>query len=381
MRRRHRRPVDPRVAARRICREDAAPGCRDLDGRAPVREVGEGVVLVEAEAARRRREGAGKAVVVRHRRHGQYLCRPSGAVARCVGIVVSGGDRDRNPRVGHPVCRRVDRRGCSTAEAQVRHFDGGRTRCHPVHSGDDLRRRSGSVVAEDSDGPQSRAGCDSDDSDSVVERTDRARDVRAMAVSVTPAGAAGGEERGAVRASHDVQIGVVGLNAGVDHSDINVDPLVVRSVDANGRVVGREDSLYPGRHRLRRDGVHLIRLDGCDRWISCDRRRSGCGEPHGEAAEGMRVHEADGSTMCPRQPCSGALHIAPGLEHDDVRARVCGLRGRRPGRADRRDQRRNNQSRARSRHGYPRSLRANIPLFVTTHHEAAATGVRPTARS
>ena len=211
MRRSHRCPVDPRVATGRIRREDAAPRCRDLDRRSPVREVREGVVLIEAEAARRGREGAGKAVVVRHRRDSQYLRRPSGAIAGCVGVVVSGSDRDRNPRVGHPVCRAVDRRGRSTAEAQIRHLDSGRTRCHPVHPGDDLRRRSGSAVVEDSDGPQPRAGCDSDDPDPVVERTDRACDVRPMAISVTPAGAAGGEERDAIRASCDVQIGVVGL--------------------------------------------------------------------------------------------------------------------------------------------------------------------------
>ena len=150
---------------------------------------------------------------------------------------------------------------------------------------------------------------------------------------------------------------MVELDAGVDHGDIHVDPLVVGSIDGDGRVVGSEDSLDPGRQRLCRDGVRLIRLDVCNRWVPRDRRRSGGGQPDGETAEGMRVHEADGSAVRPRQRCCSSRHIGrPGLEHDDVRARGCSLGSRRPGRADRRDQRYDNKSRARSRHEIPRSV-------------------------
>ena len=67
-----------------------------------------------------------------------------------------------------------------------------------------------------------------------------------MAIAVTSARAAGGEERDAIRAPHDVQVGMVGLDAGVDHGDIDVDPLVVCSIDGDGRVVRSEDSLDPG---------------------------------------------------------------------------------------------------------------------------------------
>ena len=74
----------------------------------------------------------------------------------------------------------------------------------------------GDVVVEDADSPHARAGGDADDADVVVERPDRAGDVRAVVVPVAPGI---GVRCRAVVAAGKVQVGMC-ADAGVDYRDV-----------------------------------------------------------------------------------------------------------------------------------------------------------------
>ena len=160
-------------------------------------------------------------------------------------ITVTPAADEAADRLVHRVLVRVAAVAVVRARLGDRHVDGLDQRAarvegvalagDPVHAADVPRHEAGPVRAEDAHGPQPHAGRDAHDADPVVQRADRARDVRPVAVAVAPGGPGG---RGAVVAADDVEVGVGLVDAGVEDRDVRVHALV-DAVDLRGRVAGR----------------------------------------------------------------------------------------------------------------------------------------------
>src|SRR5581483_10410168 len=253
--------------------EDAHAGGDEVDGRAVVGEVGQGVVLLRA-ARRRRALAAGLPVGIGQGGDGDHLVIGGGNQVRRVLVVVAGG-HDVGHASGH---RGADRLvedvvvglaavavvGPGTPEAQVGDVDvvlriavgpGARD---PVDPAQQLPGGAVALVVEDLHAVHVRPRRHADDPDVVVEGADRARGVRTVPVVVVVAAGldAGGP------AGH-VQVGVPGVDAGVEHRHVDVDAGLLDAVDG-GRLAhvgphpldaGRDDlpegrDLLVGLHRL-----------------------------------------------------------------------------------------------------------------------------------
>jgi hypothetical protein len=117
-----------------------------------------------------------------------------------------------------------------SAEAHVRHLDLAGVGGHVVDSADHVGVEPDPERVEHLDSPYPRPGSDSHDPGRVVERADRAGHVRPMTVLVV----AVQPEQRAVGLLEHVQVRVVEADAGVDHGDVDVHPLV-GLVDVGGR--------------------------------------------------------------------------------------------------------------------------------------------------
>ncbi len=114
----------------------------------------------------------------------------------------------------------------------------------PVDPAQDPRVVGVAAAVEYPDRPQPHSGGHPDHADVVVERADDARHVRAVPDLVSPAAWA----CGAVVPADDVEIGVGGVDPGVDHGDVHIHAPVT-PVDV---AVGA-DAPHPGRDDLRAD--------------------------------------------------------------------------------------------------------------------------------
>src|SRR4029079_16229145 len=103
-------------------------------------------------------------------------------------------------------------------------------------------------VVEDLDRPQPYAGGDDNDTPAVVVGADDAGDVRAVTVAVIPPDTV---RRSAVVPTHDVEVGVVALDAGVDDGNVGF-ALATVALDVRDRVVRGAHPLDAGRHLGRR---------------------------------------------------------------------------------------------------------------------------------
>ena len=110
----------------------------------------------------------------------------------------------------------------------------------PVEAADVPAQEALAAGVEDPHRPQPDAGRHADDAAAVVDRADRARDVRPVPVAVAPGVAVRGR---AVVAADDVQVGRA-ADAGVDDRDVGVDPLV-DAVDRATAARGRRSRLIP----------------------------------------------------------------------------------------------------------------------------------------
>src|SRR4051812_26136419 len=93
----------------------------------------------------------------------------------------------------------------------------------PVDAAQVGRDKAAALVAEGLDGPQPRARSDADDPCAVVDRADRAGDVRAMSVAVAPRS---GIRARAVVAASDAQV-LVRRDAGIDDRHVHVHGIVL----------------------------------------------------------------------------------------------------------------------------------------------------------
>ena len=135
--------------------------------------------------------------------------------------------------------------GTEPAEAHVGHRDGTPLRrgqrVDEVDPADHVGRGAGAAVVEHANGPELSFGGDTDHADAVVDRADDPGDVSAVAIAIVVVLLS---SRGAVGPAHDVggQVGVVDVDAGIDHRDIHARPLV--------RLVLRVDAVHARADRL-----------------------------------------------------------------------------------------------------------------------------------
>ena len=171
------------------------------------------------------------------------------------------------------------------------------------------------VAVEDLDAPHAGARRDADDAVIVVERPDRARHVRAVAVVVGPGRPV---RAGAVVAARDVEVRVR-PDAGVDDRDVRIDALV-RSVDVGDRGAPGPDAPDAGRDRLRGELDDLVLDDGHDVGVGEERATLVGIEGRGEAADRARERATGTHVGTGRGTADGRRGLDPGLEHDDVLA-------------------------------------------------------------
>src|SRR4029079_11695474 len=103
---------------------------------------------------------------------------------------ITGRNDVRHPGVHRSANRLVQTHVVATfdrsfaAKTQIGNFDCPGVSGHPINSADDVREFTFAVGIEHANGPQTCAGGDADDTAPVVEGSDSAGDVRAMAVLV-----------------------------------------------------------------------------------------------------------------------------------------------------------------------------------------------------
>ena len=182
----------------------------------------------------------------------------------------------------------------------------------PVEPADVPAEEAFARVVEDLDGPQAHARRDADHAAPVVDRTDRAGDVRAVAVHVAPSRAIG---RRAVVTTDDVEVGDR-RDAGIDDRDVGIDPLVDPIDRGHCRSQGA-DPADPGRHRL---GLGLDPLVGDDhrhRRIVAQRGDLRAVQDGGVAAHGVAVRPIGGEPDPLPLATDRGADVGTGLQHDD----------------------------------------------------------------
>ena len=273
---RHRRARRVAIGRPGLRRPDALAGRDEIDVVAVVAEVRERVVLVVAapRVAALPARAAGFAVRIGEGRDRDDLVVGGRDLLAGIGVVVRGsGDHGHAPG-DEPADGLVE--DVLVGEAAVRVVLAGLGDAHvhrleerpaavvrvvpgedPVEPADVPREVAVAIAVEDLDRPEARARGDADDPEVVVERRDRAGDVRAVAVVVRPGRAI---RAGTVVATGDVQVGVR-PDARVDDGDIRIHALV-QAIDVGDERLLGADARHPGRDGL---GGQVDDLVGDDR--------------------------------------------------------------------------------------------------------------------
>ena len=212
----------------------------------------------------------------------------------------------------------------------------------PVEAADVPGQQAVAVVVEDLHGPDASARGDADDAHAVVEGTDRAGDVRAVAFDVAPLGPVA---RRAVVATTDVEVGVRG-DAGVDDRHVRIHP-GIDAVDAGDRAEQRPDARHAGRDDLGGQLGHLVGDDRDDVRVLQQGEPLILGQAGREPADGLAERPVGGDLVARRVAGQDDVRVRAGGQHDDeaagrvraavgvigrLRGRHARLRGRRRGR-------------------------------------------------
>ena len=199
-----------------------------------------------------------------------------------------------------------------------------------VDAGNHPRCKARPVDIKDANRPESRAGGDTDNADTVIERSDCAGDVGAVTVAVGALAviAGGGQpennreqiEIDAVGSSEYVQVRVCFVDAGVDNGDIDIDATVV-SVNGGNAVQRRTDALHARGCRLRQGPHEEVGFDQNDVGIILNLGKPSGRDHRGKAPDGRAIDRADTQSMLACHPLGQDNRIAPRTKLDDVAVR------------------------------------------------------------
>ena len=211
-------------------------------------------VIRAGRRAIRGNQTARLAVVVADRANGDHFRkgrrqRPV-AAALVVRRGIAGRDDDGHAGVDHGLNRLVEGHVVAhgiSFETHVDDFDRAAVRRHPVQAADHVVEIAGAVVGKHAHRPDSGSGRDADHARAVVDRADRAGNVRGV---IAGRGAAFVIGRQAIRVDpSDVEIAGARADRFVKHRHVDVDGLA--GADVRDRILRVADPLNTGRRRLR----------------------------------------------------------------------------------------------------------------------------------